>query len=37
MGNGPYLRMLEHDFGNEGARLQIAAPLELEQIALRTR
>ena len=25
--------MLEHDFGHEGAGLQIAAPLELEEIA----
>ena len=27
------LRMLEHDLRHEGAGLQIAAPLELEQIA----
>ena len=26
--------MLEHDFGHECAGLQIAAPLELEEIAL---
>ena len=30
---GDDLRVLEHDFGNEGARLQIAAPLELEYVA----
>jgi hypothetical protein len=26
--------VLEHDFGNEGAGLQIPAPLELEYVAL---
>ena len=28
------LRMLEHDFRHEGAGLQVAAPLELEHVAL---
>jgi hypothetical protein len=28
------LRMLEHDLGHESARLQIAPPLELEDVAL---
>ena len=31
---GDELGMLEHDLGHVGAGLQIAAPLELEQIAL---
>ena len=30
------LRMLEHDLGYERAGLEVAAPLELEQITLRT-
>ena len=28
------LRVLEHGFGNERTRLHVAAPLELEEIAL---
>src|SRR5437660_841787 len=31
---GDDLRVLEHDFGDEGARLQIPTPLELEYVAL---
>ena len=31
---GDEVGMLEHDLGHVGARLQIAAPLELEQVAL---
>ena len=31
---GDRLGVLEHDLGDEGAGLEIAAPLELEQVAL---
>ena len=31
---GHLLRVLEHDLGDERARLQVAAPLELEEVAL---
>ena len=32
---GHELRVVEHDLGDEGARLEVAAPLEFEEVALR--